>query len=143
LKLPLESFDGQQIALFKASTDSCEVVLTYRNGLQDNSEDDENSSEGYGIETGVPEIDKLDALEAIAKILNPLGIKIFDGYTKVPSKHKLDDTASRMINLPTLLGGVLEALETNSGLEFTAKYLDQLDESQINSLLRKHFDIRL
>ncbi|OYD91027.1 hypothetical protein CDG77_16640 [Nostoc sp. 'Peltigera membranacea cyanobiont' 213] len=143
LKLPLESFDGQQIALGKASTDNCEVVLTYRNGLQDNSEDDQNSSEGYGIETGVPEIDKLDALEAIAKILNPLGIKIFDGYTKVPSKHKLDDTASRMINLPTLLGGVLEALETNSELELTAKYLDQLDDNQINSLLRKHFDIRL
>lgn len=143
LKLPLESFDGQQIALGKASTDSCEVVLTYRNGLQDNSEEDEDSSEKYGIETGVPEIDKLDALEAIAKILQPLGIKIFDGYTKVLSKHKLDDTASRMINLPTLLGGVLEALETNSNLEFTAKYLAQLDESQIDSLLRKHFDIRL
>ncbi|MBC6432908.1 DUF3893 domain-containing protein [Nostoc sp. HG1] len=143
LKLPLESFDGQQIALGKASTDSCKVLLTYRNGLQDNSEEDEDSSEKYGIETGVPEIDKLDAFEAIAKILNPLGIKIFDGYTKVPSKHKLDDTASRMINLPTLLGGVLEALETNSNLEFTAKYLDQLNDSQIDSLLRKHFDIRL
>ncbi|MEH2092677.1 RNaseH domain-containing protein [Nostoc sp.] len=143
LKLPLESFDGQEIALGKASTDSCEVVLTYRNGLQDNSEEDEDSSGKYGIETGVPEIDKLDAFEAIAKILNPLGIKIFDGYTKVPSKHKLDDTASRMINLPTLLGGVLEALETNPNLEFTAKYLDHLDDNQINSLLRKHFDICL
>lgn len=98
----------------KASTDSCEVVLTYRNGLQDISEEDEDSSGKYGIETGVPEIDKLDALEAIAKILKPLGIQIFDGYTKVSSKHKLDDTASRMINLPTLLGGVLGALETNT-----------------------------
>ncbi|MEH2466298.1 RNaseH domain-containing protein [Nostoc sp.] len=143
LKLPLQSFDGQQIALGKASTDSCEVVMTYRNGLQDNSGEDEDSSEKYGIETGVPEIDKLDAFEAIAKILNPLGIKIFDGYTKVASKHKLDDTASRMINLPTLLGGVLEALETNFDLEFTAKYLDKLDEGQIDSLLLKHLDIRL
>ncbi|MEH2087696.1 RNaseH domain-containing protein [Nostoc sp.] len=145
LKLPLESFDGQQIALGKASTDSCEVVLTYRNGLQDNSEEDENSSEGYGIETGVPEIDKLDALEAIAKILNPLGIEVFDKYSLVKSSHNLDEAkkVSRMINLPTLLGGVLEALETNSDLEFTAKYLDKLDESQIDSLLRKHFDIRL
>ncbi|MHC5773506.1 RNaseH domain-containing protein [Nostoc sp.] len=143
LKLPLQSFDGQQIALGKASTDSCEVVLTYRNGLQDISEEDEDSSGKYGIETGVPEIDKLDALEAIAKILNPLGIKIFDGYTKVPSKHKLDDTASRMINLPTLLGGVLEALETNFNLEFTAKYLEQLNDNQIDELLSKHFGIRL
>ncbi|MBN3895216.1 MAG: DUF3893 domain-containing protein [Nostoc sp. NOS(2021)] len=143
LKLPLQSFDGQQIALGKASTDSCQVVLTYRNGLQDNSEEDEDSLGKYGIETGVPEIDKLDALEAIAKILNPLGIKIFDGYTKVPSKHKLDDTASRMINLPTLLGGVLEALETNSNLEFTAKYLEKLNDNQIDDLLSKHFGIRL
>ncbi|MEH1812978.1 MAG: RNaseH domain-containing protein [Nostoc sp.] len=145
LKLPLESFDGQQIALGKASTDSCQVVLTYRNGLQDNSEEDENSSEGYGIETGVPEIDKLDALEAIAKILNPLGIEVFDKYSFVKYSHNLDEAkkVSRMINLPTLLGGVLEALETNSDLEFTAKYLDQLDDSQIDSLLRKHFDIRL
>ena len=143
LKLPLESFDGQEIALGKASTDSCKVVLTYRNGLQDNSEEDEDSSGKYGIETGVPEIDKLDALEAIAKILKPLGIQIFDGYTKVSSKHKLDDTASRMINLPTLLGGVLEALETNSNLEFTAKYLEQLNDNQIDDFLSKHFGIRL
>ncbi|MBG1258006.1 RNaseH domain-containing protein [Nostoc commune] len=143
MKLPLQSFHGQQIALGMASTDSCEVVLTYRNGLQDISEEDEDSSGKYGIETGVPEIDKLDAMDAIAKILNPLGIKIFDGYTKVPSKHKLDDTASRMINLPTLLGGVLEALETNSNLEFTAKYLEQLNDNQIDGLLSKHFGIRL
>jgi hypothetical protein len=126
-----------------ASTNSCEVLLTYRNGLQDNSEDDEETSEKYGIETGVPEIDKLDAFEAIAQILQPLGIEIFKDYKKVPSIHKLDDTASRMINLPTLLGGVLEGLETNTNLEFTPKYLDQLNEKQIDDLLSKHFGIRL
>ncbi|MBD2531698.1 DUF3962 domain-containing protein [Nostoc flagelliforme FACHB-838] len=137
------SCNGQEIALGLASTDSCEVLLTYRNGLQDNSEEDEETSERYGIETGVPEIDKLDAFEAITKILKPLGIKIFDGYTEVPSKHKLDDTASRMINLPTLLGGVLEVLETNTNFEFTPKYLDQLNNKQIDDLLSKYFDIRL
>ncbi|WP_414578074.1 RNaseH domain-containing protein [Anabaena sp. CCY 9402-a] len=137
------SCDGKEIARGLASTNSCEVLLTYRNGLQDNSEDDEETSEKYGIETGVPEIDKLDAFEAIAKILQPLGIEIFDGYIKIPSKHNLDDTASRMINLPTLLGGVLEALETNTKLEFTPKYLDQLNDKQIDDLLSKYFDIRL
>ncbi|OCQ94180.1 hypothetical protein BCD64_05270 [Nostoc sp. MBR 210] len=135
--------DGQEIALGLASTDSCEVLLTYRNGLQDNSEDDEETSERYGIETGVPERDKLDAFEAIAQILQPLGIEIFDGYTKVSSKHKVDDTASRMINLPTLLGGVLEALETNTNLEFNPEYLKQLNEKQIDDLLNQHFGIRL
>lgn len=138
-----QSCDGQEIALGLASTDSCEVLLTHRNGLQDNSQEDEETSERYGIETGVPEIDKLDAFEAIAKIINALGIEIFKDYKKVQSTHKLDDTASRMINLPTLLGGVLETLETNTNLEFTPKYLDQLNEKQIDHLLSKHFGIRL
>uniref|UniRef100_UPI0039C71204 pPIWI_RE module domain-containing protein n=1 Tax=Nostoc sp. CCY0012 TaxID=1056123 RepID=UPI0039C71204 len=137
------SCNGQEIALGLASTDSCDVLLTHRNGLQDNSEDDEETSEKYGIETGVPEIDKLNAFEAIAQILQPLGIEIFKDYKKVPSTHKLDDTASRMINLPTLLGGVLEALETNTNLEFTPKYLDELNEKQIDDLLSKYFGIRL
>ncbi|WP_414563936.1 MULTISPECIES: RNaseH domain-containing protein [unclassified Anabaena] len=137
------SCDGQEVALGSASTNSCKVLLTYRNGLQDNSEDDEETSEKYGIETGVPEIDKLDAFEAIAKILQPLGIEIFQDYTEVKSKHKPDDTASRMINLPTLLGGVLEALETDANLEFTPKYLDQLNDQQIDDLLNKYFSIRL
>lgn len=137
------SCNGQEIALGSASTNSCKVLLTYRNGLQDNSEDEEETSEKYGIETGVPEIDKLDAFEAIAKILQPLGIEIFQDYTEVKSKHKPDDTASRMINLPTLLGGVLEALETDTNLEFTPKYLDQVNDKQIDDLLSKHFDIRL
>ncbi|MBD2499540.1 RNaseH domain-containing protein [Anabaena azotica] len=137
------SCDGQEIARGLASTNSCEVLLTYRNGLQDNSEEDEETFETYGIETGVPERDKLDAFEAIAKIIQPLGIEIFKDYKKIASTHKLDDTASRMINLPTLLGGVLEALETNTNLEFTPKYFDQFNEKQIDDLLSKYFSIRL
>jgi hypothetical protein len=136
LKLPLKSFDGEEIALGKASTDNCEVVLTYRNGLQE-------SSEISGIKAGVPEIDKLEAFEAIAKILESSGFKIFESYSPVKAKHKTDDTASRMINLPTLLGAVMEVLETNCSLEFTPKYLDQLNDSQIDSLLNKYFGIGL
>lgn len=136
LKLPLKSFDGQEIALGKASTDSCEVVLTFRNGLQD-------SSEASGIKAGVPEIDKLEAFEAITKILEPSGFKVFDSYSPVKAKHKTDDTASRMINLPTLLGGILEVLETNTSLELTPKYLEQLNDSQLDILLNKYFGIGL
>ncbi|BDI18135.1 hypothetical protein ANSO36C_39370 [Nostoc cf. commune SO-36] len=139
------SCDGQEIALGSASTNSCEVLLTYRNGLQDNSEDDEEIPEKYGIETGVPERDKLDAFEAIAQILQPLGMQVFNKYSLVKSIHdwKNAQKATRMINLPTLLGGVLEALETNTNLEFTPKYLDQLNDKQIDDLLSKYFDIRL
>jgi len=152
LKLPTKTLDGkdidsQEIAFGKASTDKCQVMLTYRDGLQDNLEQDEDSSEEYGIEKGVPEIDKLEAFEEITKILKSVKLKPFDSYTPVSSSQRLDDTASRMINLPTLLGAVLEVIETNSnstsGSEFTQKYLDKLDNNQLNSLLKKHFCISL
>ncbi|MBK1990121.1 DUF3893 domain-containing protein [Sphaerospermopsis aphanizomenoides BCCUSP55] len=138
LKLPLQSFDGQKIALGKASTDICDVVLTARYGLQD-------SSDASGIKAGVPEIDKLEAVENIAKILNPSELQVFESYYPVESEytHKTDDTASRMINLPTLLGGVLEVIDKNSNLELTPTYLEKLEDTQLKSLLKKHFGISL
>ena len=136
LKLPLQSFKGQEIALGKANTDCCEVVLTYRNGLQD-------SSEEHGIKVGVPEIDKLEAFEKIANILAPIGLQPFEGYSPVQSGHTLDDTESRTINLPTLLGAILETLATEQCFEFTPEYIKQLDDTQLNQLLRQHFDIGL
>jgi hypothetical protein len=147
LKLPMQPVDGQQIASGAASNEKCKVVLTYRDGLQDNSDSYEDTSEEDGIEKGVPEIDKLEAFEEITKIIKPLKIKPFDSYKPVKSRHQLDDMASRMINLPTLLGAILEVIEinTNSNFnsEFTPKYLDKLDDTQLNSLLNKHFDISL
>ncbi|MEG3903793.1 RNaseH domain-containing protein [Microcoleus sp. B4-C5] len=143
LKLPLktpngQNIDGSQIALGKASTDSCKVVLTYRNGLQEGK---------HGIDAGVPEIDKLEAFEAIAKILEPIGFKAFDNYYPVKFKrgesHKLDDTASRMINLPTLLGAALEVLEKDDCYDLTPKYLESFEDNELNSLLTKHLDINL
>ncbi len=142
LKLPMQAFDGQQIASGLASTDQCQVVLTYRDGLQDNSEKSEDDSEEDRIQKGVPEIDKLEAFEAITKIIKPVKLKPFDSYSPVKSSHKLDDTASRMINLPTLLGAVLEVQENNPYSEFTPKYLEQLDDGQLNDLL-KNFGISL
>ncbi len=143
LKLPMQAFDGQQIASGLASTDQCQVVLTYRDGLQDNSEKSEDDSEEDRIQKGVPEIDKLEAFEAITKIIKPVKLKPFDSYSPVKSSHKLDDTASRMINLPTLLGAVLEVQENNPYSEFTPKFLDQLDDAQLNDLLNKNFGISL
>ncbi len=136
LKLKAQTFSGQDIALGKASDNSNTVVLTYRNGLQ-------NGVKEYGIKAGVPETDKLEAFEAIANILERIGLQKFEGYSQVKSRHNSDDTASRMINPPTVLGACLEALETNCNLEFTPKYLEQFDDNQLNSLLRKHFDIVL
>lgn len=111
-----QDIDGQQIALGKASTERCQVMLTYRNGLQESK---------HGIEAGVPEIDKLEAFEKIAEIIKPIGFKSFDNYSPVKFKrsesHKLDDTASRMINLPTLLGGALEVIEKSDSTDFTPK----------------------
>lgn len=147
LKLPLQAFDGQQIAFGKASTDYCQVMLTHRNGIQDNSEQEEGGLEEYGIETGVPEIDKLDAFEAITKIIEPLGIKPFENYSQVKlgrnARHKLDNTASRMINIFTLFSAILETLETNYRSDFTSKYLDKLNDKQLEILLNQNFNISL
>jgi hypothetical protein len=142
LKLPMKTDDGQnidgsQIALGKASTDSCQVVLTHRNGLQEGK---------HGIDAGVPEIDKLEAFEKIAEILQPIGFKAFETYSPVKIKgesHKLDDTASRMINLPTLLGAALEILEKGNCSDFTPKYLESFKDDPLNSLLNKHLEIEL
>jgi pPIWI_RE module N-terminal domain/RNaseH domain of pPIWI_RE/MID domain of pPIWI_RE len=137
LRLKAQTFGGQDIALGKANDNNNTVVLTYRNGLQDGAKE-------YGIKAGVPETDKLEAFEAIANILEPIGLRPFEKYLLVKSRHgKPDDTASRMINLPTLLGACLEAIETNCSLKFTSKYLKKFDNIQLNSLLCKHFDISL
>ncbi|MCL6755113.1 DUF3893 domain-containing protein [Nostoc sp. CCCryo 231-06] len=76
--------------------------------------------------------------------MQPLGIQVFDDYSLLKVSHDVDDTASRMINLPTLIGGVIEALETNANnLKFTPKYLEQFNDIQLDSLLVKYFNIRL
>ncbi|MBE9187536.1 DUF3893 domain-containing protein [Microcoleus sp. LEGE 07076] len=142
LKLPLktpngQNIDGSQIALGQASTERCQVVLTYRNGLQEGK---------HGIEAGVLEIDKLEAFEKIAEILQPIGFKPFDNYSEVKIKgtsHKKDDTASRMINLPTLLGAALEVLEQDNCFDLTPKYLESFDDNELNSLLTQHLDTNL
>ncbi|MEG4507661.1 RNaseH domain-containing protein [Microcoleus sp. F6_B4] len=145
LKLPMKTPDGQnidgsQVALGKASTDSCQVVLTYRNGLQEGK---------HGIKVGVPEIDKLEAFEKIAEILQPIGFKPFESYSEVELKkgeaHNLknNQAASRMINLPTLLGAALEIIEKNDCSDFTPQYLESFKDDELNSLLNKHLDFRL
>lgn len=65
-------------------------MLTYRNGLGRNVEDGEDGSEENGIAAGVPETDKLDAFEAIAKILQPFGLHPFEAYSQVQSSNSSD-----------------------------------------------------
>ncbi|OKH31104.1 hypothetical protein NIES2119_29475 [[Phormidium ambiguum] IAM M-71] len=147
LKLPIKTpdarnIDGQQIALGKASTDSCQVMLTYSNGLQEGN---------HEINVGVPEIDKLEAFEAIATILKPIGFKPFDNYSPIEFKkgegHNLDKTkaASRMINSPTLLGAALEILEKGEGSVLTPKYLENFKnkDDELNRLLTQHIGLTL
>jgi hypothetical protein len=147
LKLPMkmpdgQNIDGQQIALGKASTDSCQVMLTYSNGLQEGN---------HEINVGVPEIDKLEAFEAIATILEPIGFKLFDNYSPIEFKkgedHNLVKTkaTSRMINLPTLLGAALEIIEKGDSSDFTPKYLEIFKEKddELNRLLTQHLDFTL
>lgn len=136
LKLPVQVVKGQEIALGQASTPQCQVFLTFRNGLQD-------KLESYQINAGVPEIDKLEAWGKIAKILEPNGFIPFDNYEKVKARYSGEQDLSRMVNCPSLLSAILETLETNVSGDFTPKYLDKVNDSQLNGLLTKHFKIGL
>lgn len=135
-----QDIDGEQIALGKASTDRCKVMLTYRNGLQEGK---------HEIKVGVPEIDKLEAFEAIGNLLKSLGFEPFQSYSEIKWKPKkghptkVDNTASRMINLPTLLSAVLQHFEKSDGCNFTPNYIETLDNTDLNRLLHQNFLINL
>jgi hypothetical protein len=128
LKLEAQRFSGREIARGAATTEECQVLLNYREGIEDKNEDEND------LKAGVPEIDKLEAFDAIAKILEPLGIKPFDAYNKVKAPQGKDDAASRAIDDVTLLSAVVESLETGNLSEFDPKYLDQ---KNIDALLKE------
>ncbi len=139
LNLPLNISNAEQILRGEASTDDCQVLLTYRNGLQQKK---------HGIDAGVPEKDKLEAIKAIAEIFATKGIVPFKDFSKVNITHSTEekkniDAASKQINKPTLLNAVLECLENKKFCDFTPKYLKENTRKQINDLLRKHFNFIL
>lgn len=140
LDLPLDKkFNGVQIANGEASTDDCQVLLTYS---------DSDSNQSHDIKAGVPEKDKLEAFQRIKEIFEPLNITPFDAYIPVkishPTKDKNDtDAASKQINKPTLLNAVIELLDNPKTSEFTSKYLGEKSDSEINQLLDKHFKFTL
>ena len=139
LNLPLNISNADQILRGEASNDDCQVLLTYRNGLQQKK---------HGIDAGVPEKDKLEAIRAIAEIFATKGIVPFSDYSKVKITHSTEDknntdAASKQINKPTLLNAVLECLENNIFCNFTPKYLKKNTGKQINDLLSKHFNFIL
>ncbi|MEA5472567.1 RNaseH domain-containing protein, partial [Spirulina sp. 06S082] len=137
LELPTIPLNGFQIANGEASTDKCKVLLTYREGIQQDKEE-------HGIKAGVPPLDKLEAFDKITEILKPLGIEPFK-CSKVKVKrgegHTIDDTSSRMINTPNVLRAMLQFCETESFLEFESQYIEELKESEIERLLKKHFEL--
>ncbi|MEM8723315.1 MAG: RNaseH domain-containing protein [Cyanobacteria bacterium P01_G01_bin.39] len=139
LKLPLDKFTGAQIARGEVSKNGCQVLLTY-------SDSDPNQS--HNIKAGVPEKDKLEAFKAIEEIFRTQNIIPFDGYTSVKAKHPTKDkndtdAATKQINKPTLLNAVVELLENPQLKDFTSKYLNNKSDSEINKLLKKHFNFRL
>ena len=139
LELPTGKFIGAQIARGEVSKNGCQVLLTY-------SDSDPNQS--HNIKAGVPEKDKLEAFKTVEEIFKAINIIPFDGYTPVKAKHPTKDkndtdAATKQINKPTLLNAVLEFLENPQVKDFTAKYLDRRTDTEINKLLKKHFNFRL
>ena len=132
LGLPFVPLDGAAIARGEASTDDLRVLLTYREGLQD-------ARRRHGIKAGVPERDKLDAFDAVADIVRPLGLVPFDGYEAVNVTHPEDDAGSRMINAPTLLGAAVEMLaEADGEDDFPPERFSTLSDTEIDHLLVRH-----
>jgi hypothetical protein len=133
LRLPMQSFDGQSIAMRQADTQSCKFFLTHRNGLGDS-----------GINVGVPEIDKLEAFEAIENILQPLGFSRFDNFSVVKANvsHKIDREAARMINTPTLLSALLQQ-SVKSFSTLRSNYLAEIGKDSFKSLFEQHLGISI
>lgn len=133
LFLPLGRMDGHAIGRGEASTATSRVLLIHRDSV----------SEGrHGIKRGVPEVDKLEAFASAASKLTAIGIVPFSGYTRLRPRHgKAHEAFSRMINAPTVLGALLELLETGSADDLTPAYLKTLDEPAIDELLRRQLRV--
>lgn len=138
LNLPLNISNGQQIVQNLASTADCQVLLTYRHGIQEKSHD---------IKAGVPEKDKLEAFEAITQILATVGIEPFKDYSKVKfgkgMAHSKNITGSRTINAPTSVNTILESLENKVISDAEKKSPDEMSHQEINNLLKEYFDFEL
>ncbi|EAZ93900.1 RNaseH domain-containing protein [Crocosphaera chwakensis] len=138
LNLPLNISNGQQIVQNSASTKDCQVLLTYRNGIQEKNHD---------IKAGVPEKDKLEAFEAITQILATVGIKPFKDYSKVKFRkgmaHSNNIAGSRNINTPTSVNTIFESLESKDVSDSEKKSPDEMSHQEINNLLKEYFDFEL
>ena len=137
LNLPLNIFNANQMVRGEANTDNCQVLLTYRNGLQEKKK--------HGIDTGIPPKDKLEAFRAVAKILEPQGIQPFEGYSKVKVGHSQEISGSRTINAPTSFHAIVESLQLESEdiNNKNKKYLDKMSYQEINQCLKDNFDFEL
>ncbi|MEM7591939.1 MAG: RNaseH domain-containing protein [Cyanobacteria bacterium P01_A01_bin.83] len=149
LNLPLNISNAIQIVRGEADTEDCQVLLTYRNSIQDEKK--------HGIDAGVPPTDKLEAFRNIAKILEPEGIKPFDGYSKVTRKRKKrkskkkeeeksNSIATRsLINNPTIFYEIIENLEAeNEDIpDRDKKSLDEMSDRDIIKCLKNNFNFEL
>jgi hypothetical protein len=137
LNLPLNISNVKQIVQNLASTADCQVLLTYRNGIQEKKHD---------IKAGVPEKDKLEAFEALTQILSTIGIKPFNDYSKVKfgkgMAHSKNIAGSRTINAPTSVNTILESLENKDVSDSEKKSPDEMSHQEINNLLKEHFEIK-
>lgn len=148
LNLPLNISNAIQIVRGEANTDDCQVLLTYRNGIQESE---------HGIDAGVPPKDKLEAFKNIAKILEPEGIKPFDGYSEVTRKRKKRKSkkkeqknsnsiaARSLINISTAFYEIIENLQAENE-DIPAedkKSLDEMSDRDIIECLKDNFDFEL
>lgn len=132
--LPLGKWNGDSLARGEASNDDCQVRLVHRHGLKDSN---------LQINAGVPEIDKLQAFEAVAERLKPHGLFPLTDLVRLTTRHAAASRAAGMINAHTLLGAVLQSDDPTRDGEYTGDYLTQLGDEEVDRLLLKNFQFGL
>lgn len=72
-------------------------------------------------------------------MLGELGPAAAHGMPACEADARAEGGHARTINVPTLLGAVLESMDGKGGAGFTPEYLAGLDADQIDRTLREHF----
>lgn len=136
LGIPLHVHSASDILRGEAKTSNVRVELAYRPGI---------TEDGYGIQAGVPERDKLEAFKAATAIFGKIGLRPFESMTRVRVSHgKAHEGAARMIDPPTLLGALLEKAASGSPDEtqFTPGYLQTLSEVNLKDMMLRQFRLK-
>ncbi|MGK7932559.1 MAG: RNaseH domain-containing protein [Microcystaceae cyanobacterium] len=138
LNLPMiKVLDGQKISQGEANTESCQVMLNFRYGLNK-----KNKKDKHDIKSGVPELDKLEALQKVSEILQDIGMIPWENsqqYEVVETNHSSQKNSVRQLKGRTLFYEIINRLNTEHQIDFSKK----VDLDLLQTLLLKYFHLNI